>query len=93
MIFNSPQSTLSSTKFFNVFPRIVIQSEAKDLEDIHLCSLLCVTEIFRTSPQQLVFTTLRFVLNDKYYKTHNSRLIIYNSIKTQWDSVSSVVQK
>ena len=27
-------------------------------------------------------TRLRFALNDKYYKTHNSRLITYNSIKT-----------
>ena len=33
MIFNSPQSTLSYTELFKFFQSIVIQSEAKDLED------------------------------------------------------------
>ena len=40
---------------------LVIQSGAKDLVDNHVD----VLEIFRTSPQQHVFTALRSVLNDK----------------------------
>ena len=36
----------------------------KDLVDNHVDA----PEIFRASPQQLVFTALRSVLNDKYFK-------------------------
>ena len=44
---------------FSSFLFVIQTTEGrKDLECIHLLPLLCVTEIFRTSPQQLVFVAL-----------------------------------
>ena len=44
----------------------------KDLVDNHVDA----PEIFRASPQQLVFTALRSVLNDKYFKKKKTSVLI-----------------